>query len=381
MTHWHILTGEYPPQPGGVSDYAALLAAGLAGAGAKVVVWAPSTEGITPAANGVTVHRSAGTWSPADLARLDDALNTFPTPRRLLVQYTPNAWGYKGLNFRFCRWLVKRRKGGDEIRLMVHEPFYPWRLWDKPTRWVLAAGQRWMIRTLLEASSQVYVSIPGWERMLRTYEPGGRRPMTWLPIPSTIPVVADTVGVAELRRQLAPKGQAILGSFGTFGGAIREMLRKILPSLLLDHPERVGLLLGRGGAGLAAELLSAHPQLAGSLIAHGELASAVVSLHLQACNLLVQPYPDGVSSRRTSVMAGLSHGLPTVTTQGFLSEPIWLESGCVALAPASDPSALIHATESLLTDPEARARLGDRARAVYAEHFALERTVKVLLNS
>ncbi len=38
---WQIVTGEYPPQPGGVSDYTRLVARGLAGAGDRVEVWAP----------------------------------------------------------------------------------------------------------------------------------------------------------------------------------------------------------------------------------------------------------------------------------------------------------------------------------------------------
>jgi len=378
---WHLITGEYPPQSGGVSDYTALLARGLASAGATVEVWAPYAEGITPDANGVTVRRAVEKWSPTDLNRLNKELNGYEKSRRLLVQYTPNAWGYKGLNFGFCRWLVQRRNCGDDIRLMIHEPFYPWRLWDKPTRWLLAAGQRWMIRSLLGASSQVYLSIPGWERMLRPYDPGGRRPMKWLPIPSTIPIVVDPARVAEFRRRLAPKGQAILGSFGTFGGAIREVLSKVLPPLLAKHPERMGLLLGQGGDRFAAKLLAAHPMLDGRLIAPGRLAPEAVSFHLQACDVLIQPYPDGVSSRRTSVMAGLSHGLPTVTTQGFLSEPIWEQTGCVALAPASDSVQFIQAAESFLADREASIRLGLRARAVYAEHFTLERTVEVLLKT
>ena len=80
-------------------------------------------------------------------------------------------------------------------------------------------------------------------------------------------------------------------------------------------------------------------------------------------------------------MAGLSHGIPTVTTQGFLSEPIWEQTGCVALAPASDSVQFIQAAESFLADREASIRLGLRARAVYAEHFTLERTVEVLLKT
>src|SRR5262249_13522359 len=41
MIAWHVLTGEYPPQAGGVSDYTFLLAQSLAAAADTVTVWAP----------------------------------------------------------------------------------------------------------------------------------------------------------------------------------------------------------------------------------------------------------------------------------------------------------------------------------------------------
>ena len=41
MTRWHLVTSEYPPDIGGVSDYTAQLARALAGAGDEVHVWCP----------------------------------------------------------------------------------------------------------------------------------------------------------------------------------------------------------------------------------------------------------------------------------------------------------------------------------------------------
>ena len=38
---WHLLTGEYPPQPGGVADYTQQLARALSESGKQVHVWAP----------------------------------------------------------------------------------------------------------------------------------------------------------------------------------------------------------------------------------------------------------------------------------------------------------------------------------------------------
>ena len=348
---WHLLTGEYPPQPGGVADYTAQLAVGLARQGAEVHVWAPGTSGVTVEDGGVTVHRSAGSWSAADLATLGTALDAFAPPRRMLVQYTPMAWGRKGLNLGFCRWVESRQRGGDDVRLMFHEVCYPWRLRDKPTRWLLAAGQRGMARVLVRSGSELYVAIPRWESFLRS----GDRRADWLPVPSNVPEIADPEGVAALRRRLAPGGGAIVGTFGTYGEVIAGLLTRTLPPLLQGVKDRVCVLIGRGSERFAARLVADHPALAGRLIAPGGLPPADVSRHLQACDLLVQPYPDGVSSRRGTVMAGLAHGRAIATTEGWLTEPVWAETGCVALAPAGDPSALVRLGERLLTDTPARA--------------------------
>lgn len=378
-TCWHLLTGEYPPQPGGVSDYTALLAAGLYREGEEVHVWTGgSVEDVITESSGVIVHHCAGRWSATDLERLGVELNKFPEQRLLLVQYAPNAWGYRGLNLGFCRWLLKRREAGDDVRLMIHEPFYQWRLRDKPTRWLLAAGQRWMMRTLLAASSQVYVSIPGWEKYVRAYETQARLSVTWLPIFSTIPKVTDDSRVADLRGRLARNDQFVIGSFGTFGGAIAEMLLEILPALLLNRDDRFGLLLGRGGEEFVARLIGSYPQLAGRLFAHGALDAGQVSLHLQTCDLLIQPYPDGVSSRRSSVMAGLAHGIPTVTNTGALSETVWEKTNCVAFTFEYELENFINSVEMFLSDAAARYELSKRARETYDKYFALARTIEKL---
>jgi glycosyltransferase involved in cell wall biosynthesis len=92
----------------------------------------------------------------------------------------------------------------------------------------------------------------------------------------------------------------------------------------------------------------------------------------------VQTYPDGASSRRSSLMAGLGLGLPIVTTAGALSETLWRESEAVALAPAGSTAAITAAAEGLLADRDRRLRLGERARCLYRERFGLDRLVHTL---
>lgn len=373
---WHLVTGEYPPQPGGVSDYTAQLADALATTGAEVHVWTSST-GQAPGTPGVTVHRNCGRWSPADLDRLGVALDAFPSPRRLLVQYTPNSWGRKGLNLGFCRWLVDRRRGrGDEIRVMFHEVAYSWRVGDRPTRLLLSAAHRWMARTLLRASTHVDVTTPAWERRLRSCSPKDRRVIGWRPVPSNIAVVDDAAAAAAARKAVAPRGQSVVASFSSFSELTGPLLSAALPGVLRDRPDRVGLLIGLGGDRLAARLVAAQPWLDGRLVATGELTSAEVSAHLRAADLVLQLYPDGITTRRTSAMAALAHGLPVVTNSGHLTEPFWSRSEAVAMA--TGPDGVRAVIDRLLADPAERERLGSAARRLYERRFALERTVEAL---
>jgi hypothetical protein len=69
-------------------------------------------------------------------------------------------------------------------------------------------------------------------------------------------------------------------------------------------------------------------------------------------------------------------GVPTVTNEGPLTEPIWRQEGCVELT--TSPEDLARATEGLLRDSDRRAEIGERGRLLYAERFSLDRTIRVL---
>jgi len=156
------------------------------------------------------------------------------------------------------------------------------------------------------------------------------------------------------------------------------LLMASLPKLLQGGLHRAALLLGRGSKALRGELIDRHPDLARRVHATGALDAAGISLHLSACDVMIQPYPDGVSSRRTSLMVGLSHGLPIVTTLGRLTESFWAGSGAVALAPVGDAVAMLEATERLLANPVEGGRMGSAAKALYRERFDVKHTITAL---
>ncbi|HEX8650903.1 MAG TPA: glycosyltransferase family 4 protein [Pyrinomonadaceae bacterium] len=376
MFDWHILTGEYPPQSGGVGDYTRLLARELAQAGDSVYIWAPASLEPTPADTRVEVRRLPGRFGLRALMALHKGLKRSAHPRRILVQYVPQAFGWPVLNIPFCLWLLSRRR--ETVWVMFHEVYFPMGRKQSLALNAVGAITRFMAVLVARAAARMFVSIPAWAQLLKPLVAKDAE-IVWLPIPSNINVHEDSAGVEEIRARYAPgENGYVIGHFGTYGKRIVEQLKTALPALLLEHPERVALLLGRGGEALRDELVCAYPELGGRLHATGALSADDVSRHLKACDLLIQPFIDGVSSRRTSLMAGLAHGLPIVTTTGSLTESLWSESRAVILAEAGDTDGMVSAAERILSDAAERERLAAAARRLYQERFDVSHTISAL---
>src|SRR5260370_23156173 len=223
----------------------------------------------------------------------------------------------------------------------------------------------------VEASADVDVSTLAWEPTLEACGLGGSHVLHWRPVPSNILVVDDALGVATIRRQIAPKGETVIGSFGTFPRRVALILADLLPRLLIGRTDHVGLLLGYSSERLAARLIATDHRLAGRLIGAGALSPDELSLHLQACDLMIQPFPDGITGRRGSAMAALAHGVATVTNQGRLTESLWAESGAVGLASGCGADDLVRVAKDLLDDGPGRTRLGALGRDLYDRRMAI----------
>lgn len=372
VTSWEILTGEYPPQPGGVSDYTRRLAQGLAARGGPVRVWCPGYAGqdnpvVTAVDGPVVVDRLRSGFGPPGLRTLSSALGA-AGKRRLLVQYVPNAFGLRGTNVPFTRWLLRRRKAGDDVRVMFHEPFLPW---ESVRHWPLAAAQRLMAATLLRAARCVYVSTESWAPCLRPFAPAGTTFRT-LPIPSNIDPIDDLAAVSEVKTRLSGGRKAVflIGYFGTYRDT--DFLQTALSPLLSGRPDRRLVLLGGNGDRFATLLAERDERFRGRIEALGFATGRDVSIHLQACDLMVQPYPDGVTTRRTTVMACLAHARPTLTNVDRLSEPFWSESPVPTVTACRN---LPEAADRLLGDAGSRVDAGRRGLNFYEARFALNTTL------
>jgi glycosyltransferase involved in cell wall biosynthesis len=151
-----------------------------------------------------------------------------------------------------------------------------------------------------------------------------------------------------------------------------------VPQLIRAAPTSRLLLLGRGSDVFAAALRERLPEVAQRVVGVGALQAEALSAHVQACDLMVQPYVDGASTRRTTLMATLAHGVPVVTTVGRLSEPFWSSSPAVSAVPAGDVDRMVHAAVALATDAGRRRDQSAAARGLYAARFDVAHVIAAL---
>lgn len=375
---WHVITSEYPPQTGGVADYTSLVAAGLAAEGDEVHVWCPSGLGTPAQPKGVSVHRDLGAMRPRDLRLTGQLLDQFPAPRRILVQWVPHGFGYRSMNLPFCWWLRNRAaRHGDRVEIMAHEPFLPFRK-GSLRQCVAALVHRLMTLVLLRKADRVWMSIPEWENYWRPYALGRSIPFSWLPIPSTIPLADNPDRARLLRRRYAADDCFLIGHFGTYGWPITSILEPMLSALADDPIRQTVLLMGQGSQAYREALIGRNPRLSALVQAAGSLSAEDLSCHVAACDLLLQPYPDGVSTRRTSCMVALSHGKPVLTNLGALSEPFWKATEALALAPTAEVEGLVRLLREVRSDQDWRTRMGRAARNLYQDRLDISHTIAAL---
>ncbi len=262
------------------------------------------------------------------------------------------------MNLPLCWWLYRRMRRGDEIDLMVHEPFVMFA--GNPKHWAMAAVHRLMVSMLLRAAKRVWCAIPMWETLLRPYAPSNtdfRR----MPVFSCVPSIGvdDTPDIPAFA----------FGHFSSYGTSTARPLRAMLPGLLNRIPNGTVLLIGQNSEGFREEYLRKYPFAAHRLVATGPLPRAVISDRLRQCRVMLQAVDGGVSGRNTSVLAALSNGRPTVTTSGWLTEPFWAESGAVALSDDGDSAAFVERGMKLSECAETRTRMGKTASEFYERLF------------
>jgi glycosyltransferase involved in cell wall biosynthesis len=372
-TTWILIAGAYPPSPGGVSDYTWLIANELVQHGA-VHVWTRASQE-PEIQSSVIVHRLPD-FSPASIWRMHFGIAQVQEPKQIVVQYVAQSFGYRGLNVFFALWLSVLRPMKPWV--MFHEVEVS-RVARQPLKERIQADiTGWMARRIVRSADKSFVSTSNWIAKLRRHAPNAQ--IIHTPIPSNMPTHADDSRVTNIREQYGGEGVTLLGHFGTY--RMRELnhyLEQVLPALLRIGGNRRLLLLGRHSESFGKQLSSAHPELATSIHPIGALAPSELAAHLSACDVVLQPYPEGVTTRRGSLLAALALGSAIVTTLGPESEPLWADSKAVALA-KPDAQSFVDTAERLIEDERLRIALRANAAMMYERTFSQRLTIDALLH-
>jgi glycosyltransferase involved in cell wall biosynthesis len=159
--------------------------------------------------------------------------------------------------------------------------------------------------------------------------------------------------------------RVVLAAFGTAD-----------PARLTDFIVAAANGVARGGLPVSVLNLGAGaPALRGldpsiELVHPGAMASEEVARQLAAADIFLAPYADGLSTRRTSLMAALQHGLPIVGTSGKSTDAMLLERrDTLVLTSDADTPGFADAALRLAHDRSAREELGGRGRALYGLQF------------
>jgi glycosyltransferase involved in cell wall biosynthesis len=376
----HIITPEFPPRLGGVADYTAHLARGLAASGQAVRVWCLGQSEADRHLVDYGIEALGDGYPLLGLLRFERRLNQFSGPRRIFLQWVPHGYGWRSMNVPFCLWIGWRAlRHKDSIEITVHEACLPFGFGSWKTD-VAAVVHRVMAAILLAAAHRVWVTIPEWERVLRPFALGRDIPFDILPVPSNIPVIDDPHAIQMVRNRYVQRPHGVLiGHFSRHSKHVKDLLRPVIPALLAGNQERIFVLIGEGGEEFRQELLQRHPEYSERLLASGSCDPVQVSLHISACDVLCQPYADGICGRHGAGIAVLSHGKPMATTRGNATETFWEEDAAIERVELGDPADFVSAVEKLLSDPSLRRVLGQKALSSYMRRLDLRCLINRLL--
>lgn len=338
-----FVSGEYPPDVGGVGDYTDRLRVALAGRG-----WSSS----------VLSRRQVRRWDARSLFWL---LRAVPRAGVVHIQFQAGAFDLLG-DVCLMPSLVRQLRPGVRVLTTFHDVRVPYlfpragalreravRLLADTSHAVIAAAEC-DLRALGGPSAR-HFQIPIGPNVTCSPPPGYDRQA----FRAQLGLQPDTLAVAYFGLLNASKGlDALLGAF--------ELVSHTEPGARL-------LLLGGGtGASDSTDATTAarvQPRLTAlgpRLLRPGWLPPLELSAYLLAADVALLPYVDGASARRGSLLACAEHGLPIVSTQ-----PVSREVAAAVRAVPLVPADLAHALLEVAHTPALAVTLRAASRALASE--------------
>jgi len=349
-----------PPVLDGIGDHTARLAEALAGRGHNVrILTAQDSYDDIP---GVSVKIAFPLPPRRGIHELVDAIQTDP-PDWLFVQFNQFSYGRWGLNpfLPLALYQIQRSGTGVRTAVMFHEDFVPVTSWQNA---IMTTWQRVQFWALGQLADQVFFSIEPWVQRYQNWFPG--TPVDHLPVGSNMPYVETDRNVIREQLDLSPS-TFVMGVFGSLHASrLLSHIRAAAEAVRNKTRDMLLLYIGPDGPDFQ-KIMREFPVLDA-----GRLPAEDVSRHLQAMDVYLAPFSDGASTRRGSLLAGLQHGIPTVSTHGPLTDALLVQQDGRAfqLASVDTPTDFARVVVDLYTRPEHSAAMGTEARRFFKAQFS-----------
>lgn len=383
-----IISSTFPPQAAGkrcgIGDYTAHLAQHLAPHNFEIdVLTSTSYVGPEQPAPSTRVLPLIDKWQITTLKKVRDLWrhNAYDW---ISWQYQPAIYGVKwSLYNSLLAWLARRY---GRLVTTFHTLTYPSPL--SPTRLNAFA--------ISALSHQIIVTNEKHRQELLRLYPKAQNKQRLIPVGSNILPDHEKwqnrhAIYTQMRQKLgiAPH-QMLISNFGLIypDKNLEALVQAVGQLHAAGHPAHL-LLIGQvrpSSQPYLAEIKSLAQQagLENHVIWVHDCPADEVSDYLFASDIYAVPYKDGLTTRRTSALAGMAHGLPTLSTKGPATPDIFIAGQNLLLTPLEDEAALCQALLDLATSSEKRHRLGNAARVLsmqFSWEFIARQFANVLMET
>src|SRR5262245_43503422 len=367
-----IVTGHVPPVRCGVGDHSIQLAMALVARGDDVCLLTTRDQAGTVEGADVLIRNALPSWGPRGMPVFWREIRA-ARPDVILLQWVPFLYSRTGTNVSLPATIAALAARGYAVHVMVHEPWVPFNWWSY---FLTGPVQRLVLGVLVSASRRTSASITPWRDLLQSRFPWRRARIDWVPVGSNIHVAAASRAAVRDAAGI-PHQSLIVAVFSLHGTAkgfafIERAWRDLARADETSHLVLIGV-----DATEASRCLPEASRHARCRVT-GPLSAADVSAWLQATDMMLAPFTDGMNSRRTSALAGLAHGVPIVSTRGRLTDPRLFADAPLVLSDM-DEAAFSREALALAGDEPRRRKLATEAPTFYARNFSWEEIAERLL--
>lgn len=325
-----------------------------------------TNESIPPSSDKINIQNKMKYWNFRELKK--QFFKSYSRDSHILIQYVPSLYGnYGGINFGlplFLLYLKFFKK--KHINILVHELYYPFEFHWKSI--ILHIIHRLMLIFVLNSAKTIFYST-SLNKKLGQRHTIFRADHLHLPVGSSV----------EIQQTHENKTKDI--SFLLLGGPHPSKRYDLIFETLdefYNYNETFKLHL----VGTNLEELSKKYNLSKKseryTISHGVISDHEISKLMNQCHYLLAYFVDGLTTRRSSVMSALAHGLSVISSKSKNTEGIMIEAPGVKLLPI-DP--IKFKTEFISLVNSGAYANQQQVKEYHDDNFSWKKISKIIKNS